>query len=213
MSNQKMKELLESLFQIWEDEDFAIEIINVLKENMHIADNFLDFLNNETALVPSEVYDKLTILTAGEFVKEFPTIRHAKKACIDCTEQFKWEKLFTELSKAELFMVCEWKLSEEEEKLILNADIGDTLHIKSPVEPLLLMDNTKNVPIVPVYTSTYEIPSEYRKRDFVIRSVDWKYVQVTFNACKKVMKDALIILDIDSDDYLEIDSAKVANYL
>lgn len=210
MSDAKTEELLQALLQIWENEEFAIEILEAIKGNTNLADKLLTFLKNGSELVPSEVYDELTVLTDGEFVKKFPAIRSLKKACIDCTEQSEWDELLKELSSVELFMVCEWRLTAEEEETILNASIGDTVHIDSQVEPLLLMDSIKDIPLIPVYTSGYEIPCKYREGDFIIQTVDWEYVQIVFNACKHVMNDALIVLDIDSDDFLEIDDDKLS---
>lgn len=213
VSIKKAKELIEALSKIWLNKEFVIEILEAINGNIDIADKLLEFMKNGPELVPAEVYDELTALTAGRFIKEFSTTRSAKKACINGTEVANWEALFSELLEAELFLVCEWDLSDEEKERFLRSNVGDTIHIESQMTPLILWDKNMDAVVIPVYTSVYEIPCKYKTDKFAIQQVTWEYVKALYDAFSKVKGRVVIALDIDSDDFLEISSDKLSMFL
>lgn len=197
---------------MWRDKDFAVEILNALKKHTDAGEEFISFLEEGTELVPSEIYERVSEITGGTFVKELPEVCVAKNRCIEDPSDENWRLLFDALGRANLLFACEWDLTEEEKASFENSNAGDTIHIETEVRPIFLVDDVNRKPIIPVYSSEYEISREYRSEEYALQNASWNYALAAFDSCVKVLGDAMIILDIDSDKCLEISREVIERY-
>lgn len=58
-----------------------------------------------------------------------------------------------------LYILYEWSLTDKEEKMILNSEIGKNIKINTPLVPLVLEDD--KAIILPAYTSKELIPKDF----------------------------------------------------
>lgn len=207
-----VKRITTLLLDVWRDKDFAIEILNALEKHVDAGEEFIAFLEEGTELVPSEIYEKVSEITGGAFVKEFPEVRVAKNRCIEDSSDENWRLLFSTLERADLIFAYEWNLTEEEKMVFENSKINDTLNIETEIRPIILVDDVTRKPMIPVYSSEYEICREYRSEEYVVQNISWNYALATFDSCVKVFGDAMIIFDIDSDKRLEINRDIIERY-
>lgn len=117
------------------------------------------------------------------------------------------------MKKSTLLYVCEWDLTDEEKAAFENSDVGDTIHIETKTRPIILQDTDTGTAIIPVFTSAYEIKREYRGDEYALESTRWNCTLRIFDFCRKVLGDALIVLDLDSDKCLEIDQELIEKYM
>ena len=206
------KRITTLLLDVWRDKDFAVEILNALKKHTDAGEEFISFLEEGTELVPSEIYERVSEITGGTFVKELPEVCVAKNRCIEDPSDENWRLLFDALGRANLLFACEWDLTEEEKASFENSNAGDTIHIETEVRPIFLVDDVNRKPIIPVYSSEYEISREYRSEEYALQNASWNYALAAFDSCVKVLGDAMIILDIDSDKCLEISREVIERY-
>ena len=207
------KRITTLLLDVWRDKDFAVEILNALEKHTDAGEEFISFLEEGTELVPSEIYEKVSEITRGTFVKELPEVCMAKNRCIEDPSDENWRLLFNALESADLIFACEWALTEEEKTAFESSNVGDTIHIETEVRPIILVDDVNRIPMIPVYSSEYEISREYRNGEYALQNVSWNYALAAFDSCVKVLGDTMIILDIDSDKYLEIDKETIKRFM
>lgn len=212
-SVQTAKRITTLLSDVWRDKDFILEIMNALENHFEECEDFILFLEAGSELVPSEIYEKVSEITNGEFVKDFSDVCTAKNRCIENTCDENWFLLFETLKKSTLLYVCEWDLTDEEKAAFENSDVGDTIHIETKTRPVILQDTDTGTAIIPVFTSAYEIKREYRGDEYALESTGWNCALRIFDSCRKVLGDALIVLDLDSDKCLEIDQELIEKYM
>lgn len=211
-SVNQAKRITKLLQDVWCNKDFAIDILKALENHTDVAESFITFLEEESELVPSEIYEKVMDITEGTYVKEFSGVCVAKNHCIEKSSEENWQLLFNALNKADLIWVCEWDVTEEEKNALKNSNVGDIIHIESNIRPVILSDKSTQKAIIPVYTSEYEIDRKYRSAEYALETVDWSYTLSLFDSCLKVLGDAMIILDIDSDKCLKINQDIIEQY-
>lgn len=207
-----VKRITTLLLEVWRDKDFAIEILNALEKHTDACEDFIAFLEKGTQLVPSEIYERVSEITGGTFVKELSKVCIAKTRCIEDPSDENWRLLFDALASSKLIFVCEWNLTEDEKAAFENSNVGDTLHIETEIRPIILEGTTGRKLVIPVYSSEYEIGRMYRGEEYAIQNSSWNYALAAYDACVKVWGDATIILDIDSDKCLEINRDLIEHY-
>lgn len=146
-SVQKAKRITSLLLDVWRDKDFAIEILNALEKHTDACEEFIAFLEEGTGFVQSEIYEKVSEITGGNFVKEFPEVCIAKNRCIENPSDENWRVLFNALASANLIFACKWDITEEEKATFENSNVGDTLHIETEIRPIILVDDVNRKPI------------------------------------------------------------------
>ena len=207
------KRITTLLLEVWRDKDFAIEILNALEKHTDASEEFISFLEEGTELVPSEIYEKVSEITGGEFVKEFSEVCMAKNRCIEDPSDENWRLLFNALESANLIFACEWNLTEEEKAAFESSNVGDIIHIETETRPVILKDAETGEAIIPVYSSIYELNREYHSDKYALENTGWSFALNMFNSCRKILGGAVIILDIDSDKCLEIRQEHIKKYI
>lgn len=89
-SVQTAKRITTLLSDVWRDKDFILEIMNALENHFEECEDFILFLEAGSELVPSEIYEKVSEITNGEFVKDFSDVCTAKNRCIENTCDENW---------------------------------------------------------------------------------------------------------------------------
>lgn len=79
---------------------------------------------------------------------------------------------------------------------------GDTLHIETEMRPALFFDEEENI-LIFAYTSQMEIPQKHYK-ETVIKKTSLNFILTLIRSIRNTGKNTFLLLDYDSDDYLEI---------
>lgn len=204
-----VKRITDQLTKVWPNKEFIVEVLKALENHEDECEDFILFLEKSPGLVPSEIYEIVSAVTDGSFIKEISKVCAAKNQCIanPCDEN--WRILFEILKDASLFYACEWDISDDEKTAVLQSDVGDTVHIETKTRPVLLRHMDTGEVIIPVYTSEYEIKREYRSDEYALETDGWSYALKLYEVCKDIFGRAVIVLDIDSDKCLEIKLEKI----
>lgn len=136
------------------------------------------------------------------------SLQEAKISYIKDGTTESYQVFIEELKKNKVTMAYTWDITEENEKQFENSNPGDTLHIETPMLPLLFeVDGGIGIPI---FTCESEISDEYRN-EYALQKCDLDYVIQLAKAIKKVTKKN-VILEIDplNDENLEINMKKMS---
>lgn len=200
------------LSEVWKNKEFVVEIMNALEKHPEEYNDFILFLEKGTELVPSEIYEKVTEITGGTFVKEFSEVCVAKKRCIDNPSDENWIVLFDALDNAQLVFVCEWNLNGKEKNILEKSKVDDIVCIETEIKPIIFEDEESRKAIIPVYSSIYELRRDFYGEGYAMKNTSWSNAIHLFNSCREVLGDAAIVLDIDSDKCLEIRKEHIDKY-
>ena len=206
------KRVIDRLAKIWNKKEFFKEILYGLENNIEGCEKLIEHLDKYSGLVPSEVYEYVSEITQGTFTKVFSESCTAKNKCIENPCDENWRELFTVLNIATLYYPNRWELTEEELKAMKEAGVGNTFHAETEIEPILLQDPKTGRVIIPVYTSEYEIPKKYHEHPYGLQETGWGYAKVLLDSCNENIGETCIVLDFDSDKYLEINAELIEAY-
>lgn len=197
-------DIAKKLGEIYSDKDFLIEILKRLQEHEELIELFYNRIKDCPAMVASEIYDILHLLTNGTFKKEFPKIRESKMRYLECENEENKNLFLESLQTANLYLPCIWKLTEEEEEKFNMANVGDSVHIDSPCFPVVL--NGEKGLVLPVFTSGYEIPQVCRRK-YTIQNCTWNIVKKWYMVLEDHIDGEIkIAIDLASDACLLIQS-------
>lgn len=131
------------------------------------------------------------------------SLQEAKISYIKDGTTERYQVFIEELKKNKVTMAYTWDLTEEDEKQFESSNLGDTLHIETPMLPLLFEADDGGIGI-PIFTCESEISAEYRS-EYALQKCDLDYVIQLAKTIKKVTKKD-VILDIDplNEENLEI---------
>lgn len=197
----KYRELIKYLFRVISDKDIVVEIIKALQTQEEI-EKLEKCLKDLPYLVLSEVYDKVSDITEGRFQKKFVRARELKKEYLKNMDDQILIQLIKCLQKEGVFCLYDWDLTDEEKYLFEEAKPGDTLHIETEMRPALFFDEEENI-LIFAYTSQMEIPQKHYK-ETVIKKTSLNFILTLIRSIRNTGKNTFLLLDYDSDDYLEI---------
>lgn len=194
------KTLAELLMEIWQDKEFITEILNELDGDQEKAEELIKCIQENNFKVPSQIYSALEIITCKDFCQKFDKLAIEKIKAYHEQENMLHEAVHTE----KIIMVCEWNLSEDEEKQFQTAEVGQAVQVKNPPIPILLQDIDSEEIIIPIFTSELELQSNYRNEHYSIQKVGWTYVRRFYNKVEETMGKAVVLLDMDGTFGLDV---------
>lgn len=197
----KYRELIKYLFKVTSDKDIVVEIIKALQTQEEI-EKLEKCLKDLPYLVLAEVYDKVSDITEGRFQKNFVRARELKKGYLKNMDDQILIQLIKCLQEEGVFCLYDWDLTDEEKYLFEEAKPGDTLHIETEMRPALFFDEEENI-LIFAYTSQMEIPQKHYK-ETVIKKTSLNFILTLIRSIRNTGKNTFLLLDYDSDDYLEI---------
>ena len=204
VDKEKAFELLAVYLQnISNDREFIKEVLEVPQTDEDIME-LKKLLEQFPDLVPAEVYDFLIKLTAGGFSKEFVKARYLKQEYLREPSKEALSRVLAQLEEDKIYLLSEWELTEDELKIMGTSEVGDTVHIKTNINPALFTGEDEETIYLYGYTSELEIPQK-RYKEFTIQQISMNYIYVlikTFN--EAIGKRVVLLLDYDSDEYVEV---------
>lgn len=198
MDNQEkfnwVKILGEKLLNVYPNKDFVVEICKALDSNEEFS-AVNQQLDENPDMVVNDIYELVASVTGGRFAKELPEIRMAEKKYLDDSSEENLRELLSMLENITLYMPFDWDLTEEEREAFTSAEIGDDVHIETPLQPRLFVDEEEGYIVFPLFTSEEEIPR--------IISSEYAIQTVPFGAIVNTMKNS--IKDLERDFVIGID--------
>lgn len=199
----ELKEIAKYLLKITPKKAFAIEIMSAVESEEEII-GLKTFLINGSELVQTEVYDYVSKLTKGRFVKEFVKSRYLKQEYLMSPSADRMQQLVEQLEEDGVWVLMNWNLTKDEKRRFEESSIGDIINIDTSAEPVLFSKKDNDTVIIPIYSSEEEI-QRVRYDEYMVQKTSFAYVkELTKAVCGTIKKDTVLALDIDSDDYIEI---------
>lgn len=161
-NRQAILKITKLLSSFYSDKDFIIEILSVLENDDYEC--LKQYLETDSEKVASEICDKVTSITEGRYIKEFPATRAFRIAYAKENSRQNLMSLLERMSEGNLQIPCDWEMTDEEIEDVKSSEIGDEVYIESPAMPVLLESDEEGEVLIPVFTSQYEISAEYRKK-------------------------------------------------
>ena len=200
ISIRDAKPMTERLVQIAPDKAFCIEVLKAL-QNQEQVDAMREFIDNSPALVRSEVYDYLVSLTDGAFSKGYCELKQMLRSYLKGTTEL--SMLLDCLKTSDIHMPIKWNLTPDEKKQFENASFGDSLHIETKEEPIILKYEGDGIAF-PIFTSEYEAPGEWLREGAWMRVKGGFVTELMMRLNKELTREVVIYLDHFSDECLVI---------
>lgn len=113
----------------------------------------------------------------------------------------KLRKLLSE-NGVEFYCVYDWDLTEEEQKKFESAEIGDEIHIETPMVPVVIDDGEGY--FIGMYTNESKIPKEFKKE----KTIQLERIESFIISCKAsatvLKEDVGLIINPYSSDSNEV---------
>lgn len=194
------KILAELLGMIWQNKEFVTEVLDEIDGDLEKADKLIHYIQEKNPTVPSQIYDALEMILDKKFSQKYNQLAIEKKKAYSVQENTLKKALLTE----KIIMVCEWNLSEEEEKQFETAKLGTAVRVKNPPVPILLRDADMGEIIIPIFTSDLEIQHNYRDEKYCVQQVKWSYIKRFYTTIADNMGPVVVLLDMDSNMSLDV---------
>lgn len=211
MDKADMMELGTRLLDMVLDVETGKEVLSALETNEERM-ALKEKLASCPALVASEVFDAVHQITNGRFTKEFVPARRAKQEYFKDSTDENLMKLLKFLYEDYVWTLYTWDLTQEEENAFRNAKEGDVIHIDTPRFPGLFEKPHGGRVFIPAYTSELEIRKE-RMKEFDRQQIDFRNLVNVMRVFREQLgRDAVIVVDPDSDDEVEITEEMILRY-
>lgn len=200
---KEFKAILELLYNVTNEKEYAIEILKALETEEEIL-AMKELLEQFPEIVLSEIYDALHEISKGRFKKEFAKARYLKQAYLYKPDAESLAKLLEQLQEDGVYSLVEWNLTDEELEKMENAEVGDTVHIKTKVNPALFTSEDGETIFAYLYTSEIEIP-KVRYSEYAVQQTSMNYILALVKSIKDAAgKRVALLLDYDSDDNIVV---------